>query len=94
MVLNYIWASFFIIAFVLASVSALFAGDSEVFSRMVTATFEYAKMGFEISLGLTSVLCLWMGIMKIGEKAGVINLLAKAGAPIFGKLFPEIPKSP
>ena len=93
MVLNYIWAGFFIVAFLLAAVSALFSGEAEVFSKMVTATFDYAKMGFEISLGLTSVLCLWMGIMKIGEKAGVINVLARAGAPIFGKLFPEIPKN-
>lgn len=93
MVLNYIWAGFFIIAFLLAAVSALFSGNGEVFSEMVAATFDYAKMGFEISLGLTSVLCLWMGIMKIGEKAGVINVLAKAGAPIFGKLFPEVPKN-
>ncbi len=92
MVLNYIWAGFFIIAFVLAALSALLQGDGKVFSEMVAATFEYAKLGFEISLGLTSVLCLWLGIMKIGEKAGVVNALARAGAPIFGKLFPEIPK--
>ncbi len=91
MVLNYIWAAFFIVAFGVAAVSALFTGSGELFSEMVGETFTYAKLGFEISIGLTGVLCLWLGIMRIGEKAGVVDILAKAAAPLFSKLFPEIP---
>ncbi|MFI3303379.1 MAG: nucleoside recognition domain-containing protein [Rikenellaceae bacterium] len=91
MVLNYIWAAFFIVAFGVAAVSTLFTGDGELFSQMVNETFSYAKLGFEISIGLTGVLCLWLGIMRIGEKAGVVALLARFSAPLFSKLFPEIP---
>ncbi len=92
MVLNYIWAFFFIVAFIAAAISSLLSGDGGLFNKMVEATFEYAKMGFEISIGLTGVLCLWLGVMKIGEDAGVVGMLARKAAPLFGKLFPEIPK--
>ncbi len=92
MVLNYIWAAFFIIAFGVAAVSALFTGEGDLFSQMVSETFNYAKLGFEISIGLTGVLCLWLGVMRIGEKAGVVALLARFAAPLFSRLFPEIPK--
>lgn len=92
MILNYIWAAFFLIAFGVAAISALLSGNSELFSAMVDSTFDYAKLGFEISIGLTGVLCLWLGVMKIGEDAGVVNMLARRAAPLFGKLFPEIPK--
>ncbi len=91
MILNYIWAGFFVVAFVVAALTMLFTGSGEIFSAMVDATFDYAKLGFEISLGLTGVLALWLGIMKIGERAGVVALLARCSAPIFGRLFPEIP---
>lgn len=93
MILNYIWAFFFIVAFAVAAISSMFTGNSNLFSAMVDSTFTYAKLGFEISIGLTGVLCLWLGIMKIGENAGVVNMLAKRSAPLFGKLFPEIPKN-
>ncbi|MFI3267324.1 MAG: nucleoside recognition domain-containing protein [Rikenellaceae bacterium] len=92
MVLNYIWAAFFIVAFIVATLSAIFTGEGDLFSAMVNETFNYAKLGFEISLGLTGVLCLWLGIMRVGEKAGVVNMLARRAAPLFSKLFPEIPK--
>lgn len=92
MVLNYIWAGFFIVAFGVAAVSALFTGSGELFSAMVSETFSYAKLGFEISIGLTGVLCLWLGIMRIGEKAGVVSYMARVAAPLFSRLFPEIPK--
>ncbi len=92
MILNYIWASFFIIGFVVATISSLLTGSSDIFSAMVESTFSYAKLGFEISIGLTGVLCLWLGVMKIGENAGMVNILARRAAPLFGKLFPEIPK--
>ncbi len=92
MILNYIWAAFFLISFLVAAISSLFTGDGELFSQMVDSTFSYAKMGFEISIGLTGVLCLWLGVMKIGESAGVVDMLARRCAPLFGRLFPEIPK--
>ncbi|MFR9603367.1 MAG: nucleoside recognition domain-containing protein [Rikenellaceae bacterium] len=92
MVLNYIWAAFFVIAFAVASVSALLGGGGDLFSAMVGETFSYAKLGFEISIGLTGVLCLWLGIMRIGQSAGVVDILARAAAPLFSKLFPQIPK--
>ncbi|MCH5308321.1 MAG: spore maturation protein [Prevotella sp.] len=92
MVLNYIWVAFFIIAFVMAVVKLVLWGDLEVFPAMMDATFSSSKTAFEISLGLTGVLSLWLGIMKIGEKGGVVNLLAKALSPVFVKLFPDIPK--
>ena len=92
MVLNYIWIAFFIIAFVIALVKLVFLGDFEVFPAMMDSTFSSSKTAFEISLGLTGVLSLWLGIMKIGEKGGVVNVLARLLSPIFVKLFPDIPK--
>ena len=92
MVLNYIWISFFLIAFAIAVVKLVFFGDMTVFPAMMDSTFDTAKTAFDISLGLTGVLSLWLGIMKIGEKGGVINALAKVLSPVFAKLFPDIPK--
>ena len=92
MVLNWIWVAFFIIAFVIALVKLVFLGDFEVFPAMMDSTFSSSKTAFEISLGLTGVLSLWLGIMKIGEKGGVVNILAKMLSPLFTKLFPDIPK--
>ena len=92
MVLNYIWIAFFIIAFVIALVKLVFLGDFDVFPAMMDSTFSSSKTAFEISLGLTGVLSLWLGIMKIGEKGGIVNVLAKLLSPIFVKLFPDIPK--
>ena len=92
MVLNWIWIAFFIIAFVIALVKLVFFGDFEVFPAMMDSTFSSSKTAFEISLGLTGVLALWLGIMKIGEKGGVVNFLAKLLSPLFTKLFPDIPK--
>lgn len=92
MVLNYIWIAFFLIAFVVALGKLIFAGDTVVFTDIINATFDSAKSGFEISLGLTGILSLWLGIMKIGEKGGVIQSFARLAAPVFSKLFPDIPK--
>ena len=92
MVLNYIWIAFFVIAFVIAVVKLLFMGDFEVFPAMMDSTFASSKTAFEISLGLTGVLSLWLGIMKIGEKGGVVNALARLLSPVLVRLFPEIPK--
>ena len=92
MVLNYIWIAFFLIAFVIAAVRLVFMGDVEVFAALMDSTFDSSKTAFEISLGLTGVLSLWLGIMKIGEKGGVVNVLAKVLSPVFTRLFPDIPK--
>jgi spore maturation protein SpmA len=92
MVLNYIWVAFFIIAFVIAVVKLVFMGDYNVFPAMMNSTFASSKTAFEISLGLTGVLSLWLGIMKIGEKGGIIDVFARLLSPIFTKLFPDIPK--
>ncbi|MBQ1972965.1 MAG: hypothetical protein II222_01230, partial [Paraprevotella sp.] len=92
MVLNYIWIAFFFIAFVVAVIKLLFWGDVNVFPTLMDATFSSSKTAFEISLGLTGVLSLWMGIMKIGERGGLVSLLARWLSPLFCKLFPEIPK--
>lgn len=92
MVLNYIWVAFFIIAFVIGVVRLLFYGDAEIFPAMMNSTFDMAKTGFEISLGLTGVMTLWMGIMRVGEQGGIVKVMAKAVGPLFRKLFPEIPK--
>ena len=92
MVLNWIWVAFFIVAFLIALVKLVFWGDFEVFPAMMDSTFSSSKTAFEISLGLTGVLSLWLGIMKIGEKGGVVNVLARVLSPIFTKLFPDIPK--
>lgn len=92
MVLNYIWVAFFLVAFVIAAVKLLFWGDFDVFPAMMDSTFASSKTAFEISLGLTGVLSLWMGVMKVGEKGGVVNVLARLLSPVFTKLFPDIPK--
>ena len=92
MVLNYIWVAFFIIAFVIAVIKFIFMGDYDVFPAMMDSTFASSKTAFEISLGLTGVLSLWLGIMKIGEKGGIIDVFARMLSPIFTKLFPDIPK--
>lgn len=92
MVLNYIWIAFFLIAFVIALFKLIVMGNVEVFPAMMNATFETSKTAFEISIGLTGVLTLWLGIMKIGEKGGVVHFLARLLSPVFTKLFPEIPK--
>lgn len=90
MVLNYIWIAFFLIAFVVALARFIFAGDWEIFSRLISSTFEMSKTGFEISLGLTGVLTIWLGIMKIGEQGGAVKILTWLIGPFFRRLFPEL----
>lgn len=92
MVLNYIWIFFFGIAFLVALFRLLVEGDTEVFGAMIKSTFDMSKTGFEISLGLTGVLTLWMGIMKIGEKGGAVNVMSRLISPFFRRLFPGLPK--
>ena len=92
MVLNYIWIAFFITAFAVGLVRLVFLGDTDVFPAMIDSTFSSSKTAFEISLGLTGVLSLWLGIMKIGERGGVVDLLARLLSPVFTRLFPDIPK--
>jgi spore maturation protein SpmA len=92
MVLNYIWIAFIIIAFILGLVRLIFFGDTDIFPAMMNSTFDMAKTGFEISLGLTGVMTLWMGIMRVGEKGGIVTLMARAVGPLFRRMFPEIPK--
>ncbi len=92
MVLNYIWIAFFLVAFVMALVKFVFMGDFDVFPAMMNSTFDSSKTAFEISLGLTGVLSLWLGVMKVGEKGGMVNALARLLSPVFCKLFPDIPK--
>ena len=93
MVLNYIWIAFFLIAFVVALVRLIFFQDFEIFPQLMNVIFENAATGFKFSLGLTGVLTLWLGIMKIGENGGVINTMSKAISPLFTRLFPELPKN-
>jgi spore maturation protein SpmA len=95
MVLNYIWIGFILIAFAVALCRLIFGcgpEDAEVFNRIISSTFDSAKTGFEVSIGLTGVLSLWLGLMKIAEKSGLINSFAHFASPVFGKLFPGIPK--
>ena len=92
MVLNYIWIAFFVLAFIVATIRLVFFGDAEVFPDIINSTFASSKSAFEISLGLTGVLALWMGIMHIGEQGGVIALFSRVLSPLFSKLFPDIPK--
>lgn len=92
MVLNYIWIAFILLAVVCAVGQAAVTGQAEVFGAVINSTFDSAKNGFEISLGLTGVLSLWMGIMKIGEMGGVVNALSRVLSPVFVRLFPDIPK--
>ncbi len=92
MVLNYIWIGFFLIAFIVGLVRLLFFGEVDVLPQMMDSTFSSAKNAFEISIGLTGMLALWLGVMKVGERGGVVNLLARVLSPIFCRLFPDIPK--
>ncbi|MBL6445852.1 hypothetical protein JMN32_06010 [Fulvivirga sp. 29W222] len=92
MVLNYIWVGFFLIAFVVALGKLIFLQDYEVFPALVNSTFDMAKTGFEISLYLTGVMSLWLGLMKIGEKGGMVNILSRLVGPFFVRLFPDIPR--
>jgi len=92
MALNYIWIFFFVAAFVIGLVKLIFFGDMNIFSEMMTSTFEMAKTGFDISLGLTGVLTLWMGLMKIGEKGGIVKIFSRLVGPFFNKLFPSLGK--
>lgn len=93
MALNYLWIAFFLIAFVVGLVRLLFFGDVDVFPDMMNATFDSAKTGFNISLGLTGALTLWMGLMKVGEKGGMVKVMSRAIGPFFSRLFPELPKN-
>lgn len=93
MVLNYIWIGFILIAIVVAMVAAFVTSSADPLTAVMNATFDSAKTGFEISLGLTGVLSLWLGIMKIGEKGGVVNAMSRLVAPFFCKIFPEVPKN-
>ena len=92
MALNYIWIAFFVIGFLVALGRLIFAGDTQIFNDLVSSVFSNAKTGFEISLGLTGALTLWMGLLKVGEKGGVVAILGKAMGPLFEKLFPGLPK--
>ena len=92
MVLNYIWVAFFVVAFIVALGKLLFMGDTEIFTALVNSTFDSSKNAFEISLGLTGILALWLGLMKIGEQSGMINALSRWLSPVFCRLFPDIPK--
>lgn len=92
MILNYLWIAFILIAFVASLAQWIFTGQTDSFNQVIQSTFDSAKTGFEISLGLTGVLALWLGIMKIGERGGVIRVFSRAVAPFFSRIFPEIPK--
>lgn len=92
MALNYLFVGFFLIAFILCAVKALFLGEHEIFSDAIQSTFDMAKTGFELSLGLTGLMTLWLGLMKVGEDGGVIKVISRAINPLFSKLFPEVPK--
>jgi spore maturation protein SpmA len=92
MALNYIWIGFFLIGFIVALGQLIFAGNTQIFNEMVNAVFSNAKTGFEISLGLTGALTLWMGLLKVGEKGGVVAILGRMIGPLFEKLFPGLPK--
>jgi spore maturation protein SpmA len=93
MTLNYIWIGFIIVAFIVALCKLIFMGDTDIFTQVMLSTFDSAKLGFEISIGLTGVLSLWLGLMKIGEKAGLVGLFARLASPVFSKLFPDLPKN-
>jgi len=93
LVLNVIWVGFFLVAFLVAVVKLAVFNDREIFTSMVSSTFEMAELGFQTSLGLTGVLTLWLGLMRVGERGGVINILARFVRPFFHRLFPEIPKN-
>lgn len=93
MALNFVWIGFFVIAFTIALIKLIFFGDTQIFTNVVNGMFESSKTGAEISLGLIGIMSFWMGIMKIGEKAGMITLFAKGVNPFFSKLFPGVPKN-
>jgi spore maturation protein SpmA len=90
--LNYIWIALFVIGVLVGVIRLIFVGDTEALPQMMDSTFEMSKMAFEMTLGLTGTLTLWMGILKIGEDSGLVNKLAKGLSPLLTKLFPEIPK--
>jgi spore maturation protein SpmA len=92
MALNYIWIAFFLVGFIVALGQLIFSGNTQIFNEMINSTFANAKTGFEISLGLTGVLTLWLGLMKVGEKGGVVTILGRLFGPLFLRLFPELPK--
>lgn len=92
MTLNYIWIGFFVVGFAVALVKCLFFGDTEIFNLLVNSTFDASKNAFEISIGLTGIMTLWLGLLSIGEKSGLIQSLANFLSPVLCKLFPEIPK--
>ncbi|MFC1683453.1 nucleoside recognition domain-containing protein, partial [Candidatus Zixiibacteriota bacterium] len=92
MALNYIWITFFLIAFLVALIKLIFIGDTEVFPQIVEMTFDMAKTGFELSIYLTGIMAFWLGIMKIGEEGGIIRIFSRLVGPFFSRLFPEIPK--
>src|SRR5688572_6534560 len=91
MALNYIWVGFFLIAFVVGLIKLIFFQDTTVFPAMMQASFDMARKGFEISIGLTGIMTLWLGLMKIGERGGIIPILSRLVGPFFSRLFPEIP---
>src|SRR6218665_2584472 len=93
MILNYIWIAFFVIAFIVSLTRLILFGDFDTFNATVNSTFTSARTGFEISIGLTGVLTLWMGLMRIGEQGGVIQMFSRAINPLFSRLFPDIPKN-
>ena len=93
MILNYIWIIFFVVAFVVSAIKLIFFGDTEIFSAVMQSVFDMAETGFKLSIGLTGVLALWLGIMKIGEEGGVIKIFAKALNPLFKRIFPGIPEN-
>lgn len=93
MALNYIWIGFFILTFVFASIESIFNGNIDIWTNIMNSSFDSAKTAFELSLGLTGVLSLWMGIMKIGERGGVIPFFGRLVSPLFSRLFPGIPRN-
>lgn len=90
--LNKIWGGFFFVAFAAALVRWLGYGEAEVWAQIVAATFEMSKTGFEIALGLTGVMCLWLGVMRLGEKGGAVDLIARVFGPLLRRLFPGVPE--
>jgi spore maturation protein SpmA/spore maturation protein SpmB len=92
MALNYIWIAFFLIGFIVALGQLIFSGNTQIFNELVDSIFANAKTGFEISLGLTGVLTLWLGLMKLGEQGGVVAILGRLFGPLFQRLFPELPR--
>ena len=92
MALNYIWVAFFLIAFVVALIKLIVFQDTTVFPKMMEATFEMAKTGFTLSIGLTGVMTLWLGLMKIGERGGMIQIISRFVGPFFARLFPGVPR--